>query len=81
MEFSFNLEGVIRGHHVYKTIWTPSIGETLSVVVEEGNEHDSYAVAVKKNSDIVGHVPRELSQIFYFFLVHDGTISAEVAGH
>ena len=46
-----------------------------------GNEHDNYAVAVLKNGDTVGHAPRELSRIFYFFLSHDGTIEAEVAGH
>ena len=29
MEFSFTFEGVIRGHHVYKFVWTPFIGEIL----------------------------------------------------
>ena len=30
---------------------------------------------------IIGHVPREMARIFYFFLAHDGTIHAEVIGH
>ena len=80
-EFSFRLESVIRGHHVYKTVWTPFLGETLPLGVEGGNSHDSYAVAILKDSEIVGHAPGELSRIFYFFLSHDGSIEAEVTGH
>ena len=37
---------VIRGHHVYKSVWTPEVGEELSLVTEDGNEHDKYAVAI-----------------------------------
>ena len=44
---------VIRGHHVYKSVWTPEVGEELST--EDGNEHDKYAVAVIKDGYVVGH--------------------------
>ena len=63
---------------MYKTVWTPFSGEILPLGIEAGNEHDSYAVAVLKDNDTVGHAPRELSRIF---LSHDGTIDAEVTGH
>ena len=39
------LDSVVRGHHVYKRLWTPFIGEQLDVVREDENEHDSRAVA------------------------------------
>ena len=39
-------ESVIRGHHIYKTIWTPEIGEILRCEQETGNTEDSYAVSV-----------------------------------
>ena len=29
-----NVEGEIRGHHVYKTAWTPVIGQMLDVLAE-----------------------------------------------
>ena len=29
---SFVLESIIRGHCVYKNIWTPTIGEALGVM-------------------------------------------------
>ena len=36
-------------------------GEILPLGIEAGNEHDSYAAAILKDNDTVGHAPRELS--------------------
>ena len=77
----FSLESVIRGHHVYKAIWTPVSGELLEVMVEEGNSEDQYAVGIYKSTILVGHVPRELSRTFYFFISHGGSIECRVSGH
>ena len=54
-------DSVVRGHHVFKSVWTPSLGEFLSV--EEDYEHDIFAVSVGM---IVGHVPHEVSRIFIY---------------
>ena len=43
---SYNKETVVRGNHVYKTVWTPFIGESLVVNGKTDNFRDSYAVAV-----------------------------------
>ena len=32
-------ESVIHGHHVFKEIWTPRLGEILLVNQEAGNAH------------------------------------------
>ena len=61
------IESTVREHHVYKTHWSPSI-EELCCEVEEDNTFDRYAVAVTKDGRVVGHVPRELARICYFFL-------------
>ena len=37
---------VIKGHHICKAIWTPTIGEELSVQFEDDNER---AIAVIKD--------------------------------
>ena len=57
---SYEKTSVIRGHHIYKSVWTPFIGEELVVKAEDGNEHDEaeHAVAVMKEGCVVGHVPR-----------------------
>lgn len=81
MEFSLQLDSCIRGHHVYKTIWTPSLGESLSLKSESGNSHDRFAISVLKDEHIVGHVPREVSQFFFYFMQHNGTITVKVTGH
>ncbi len=80
-DFSFTFESVIRGHHVYNSVWTSSFGEILSLSPEDGNENDAYAVAVMKDPIVVGHAPRELPRVFSFFIRHDGSICAEVTGH
>ena len=34
---------VVKGHHVYKAVWTPFLGEELSVQPEDHNDHDDPA--------------------------------------
>ena len=68
MATSFRIESTVRGHHVYKASWSPYIGEELPVQCEVNNIHDDFAVAVLKNSNTVGHVPREISRICWYFL-------------
>ena len=40
------LEGVVRGHHVYKAKWTPAVAEILAVRQKPGNDHDRHAVCI-----------------------------------
>ena len=58
------LESVIRGHHIYKWIWRPLVGEVLTLEREEGNSHDRFAVSLLKDAIVVGHVPLEFSRVF-----------------
>ena len=76
-----SFDSVICGHYVYKFVWTPAIGEFMSVEKDEGNPHDCFAVAVVKGKGIVGHFPREVSRAFYAFLSHGRTITCKVTGH
>lgn len=74
-------ESVIRGHHVFKNIWTPWLGEVLLVWKEAGNAHNRRAVALlKADRTVVGHVPREFSRVVWHFLNHGGKVSCEVTG-
>ncbi len=34
------LDSVVRGHYVYKRIWTPTVGDQLQLRPEEDNERD-----------------------------------------
>ena len=35
----FAVESVVRGHHIYKRTWTPVLGETLQIEMEEKNDY------------------------------------------
>ncbi len=76
----YEFESVIRGHHVYKGLWTPVVGESLDVLREPSNPYDSRAVSVERDGGVIGHVPREIRKAFFSFLVHGGTITCEVIG-
>ena len=58
----------VRGFHVYADVWTPSVGEILICKRESGNLSDLYAVAIKKGSKVVGHIPQKMSAACSLFL-------------
>ena len=58
---TLHVDADIRGHHIYKTSWTPFVGELLLVQQEDHNPEDSFAVAILKSGEIVGRVPCEIS--------------------
>ena len=81
VEAAYCFENVLRGHHIYKIILIPSLGEILMVFPEPLNDHDRHAVCVKKDNVIVGHVytPRAGEDDGHF-LMHGGQVSCEVTG-
>ncbi len=52
----------------------------LQVQKEEGNHHDPYAVCIKNNDNIIGHIPKKYSRIFWSFLNRRGHVEAIVTG-
>ena len=52
---------------VYKYVWKPAAGEKLHVEQEFNNPMGKFAVKVIKNNETVGHLPREYSQISWYF--------------
>ena len=73
-------QSCIRGFHVYKSIWTPFIGETLLCSRETSNLHDPFAVKVLKTDEIVGHFPKRISSVCSIFLRKGGSITCTVNG-
>ena len=71
-------ESVICGHHVYKAIQTPEIGEILECQQEKGNPEHLYTISITssiiKDDTIVWHVPR----VVWYFLEHDGVVTCQV---
>lgn len=76
--FSFN--SYATGHGIYKENWSPVLGEILYCEREPRNEHDRFAVALRKDGEIVGHVPRTISKACFYTLLAGGIIYAVVNG-
>ena len=53
---NFIADSFVKGYHQYKSIWKPKIGDILSTEKEPGNLVDKYAVCVKKQNEIGGHL-------------------------
>lgn len=88
MYFIIKFSTNIRGHHVYKNIWTPIIGESLVCKEDkrvEAQELDKNAIGTYKlmdgNETLVGHLPIELSKLISFFIeIGDNHVNATVTG-
>ena len=61
------------------TTVSPEIGEELSTALETANTHDCFAVAIRKGTLTIGHVPGEISKVCWFVLRHGGTIKCRVS--
>ena len=69
---------MVRGYHVYQEVWEVCIGEILPCIREVGNRHDPYAIAVKKDDIVVGHLPRKIYGICSIFIRRGGEICCTV---
>ena len=69
------------GYHIYKTVWDAVIGEELQCERELDNVSDRYAVAVKKDGTIIGHLPRNISRTYSLFLRRENFITCRVTWH
>ena len=78
---TYEVPSCIRGHHVYRDIWSPTIGEELMCKRETTNDKDRYAVAVMRESTVMGHVPRVISAVCALFLKRKGIIRFIVSGN
>ena len=75
---AFELYSAVRGYHVYRDAWEPSVGEKLVARREFDNRFDKFVVKVLNSEETVGHLPREYSRIAWYFLARGGSI---VSGH
>ena len=66
---STEMSCVIKGYHVYKTVWTAVPGEKLECRREANNSVDRYAVGVYKfDETLVGHLLWRLTTLVSLFL-------------
>ena len=72
--YKTELKSVVRGHHVYQSVWTSTVFESLFTARDEREEalsYNEFAINVYKDekcSLLTGHVPIEISSLYYHFL-------------
>ena len=52
----------------------------MVIEVEDGKQDDRFAVSVGRDGEIVGHMPRSISKVWWHFLNHRGEIKCQVTG-
>ena len=66
------MDTYVKGHHVYKDIWTPGIGEILDAQIEPNNPTDKYSVCIRKSGKVVGYSKKgatgRFAKTIFFFL-------------
>ena len=65
---------------MYREIWDAAIGEVLVCERDPHNVEDRYAVAVKKDDVVIGHLPRNFSRVCSLFIRRGGNIQCTVTG-
>lgn len=76
----FESGSCVRGYHIYRHVWSPTVGQEYDCSREVVNAEDPYAVAVVCGGDTVGHVPRQISAACSLFLQRLGSISCKITG-
>ena len=77
----FVLQCCIRGYHVYQSRWDADEGVILTTAPDKrpgALVKDKYAIAVKKNGQIVGYIPEFLSKFTFYFLKYGGKLQVKV---
>ena len=83
VEKEFNVRCCIRGYHIYQIQWNTGIGARLTTAPETrpgALAEDKYAIAVTNNGKTVGHVPKFLTKLTFFFLKNAGKLHITVTG-
>ena len=52
LQYDIDFESVVRGHHIYKTVWKPEIGERLVCKTTEKRLHFMMKMQLKYTSSL-----------------------------
>ena len=72
--YKTELKSLVRGHHVYQSVWISTVGENLFTARnnrEKALSYDEFAIGVYKEekcSLLVEHLPIEISSLSNHFL-------------
>ena len=59
----YEFDNVVRGQHVYKSVWTPLTDKTRKCILREDNESDKYTINNQSTVSASKRRIREISRI------------------
>ena len=74
----------LRGYHVYRTVWTPTLHESLYTIHESDNAVDRNAIAARKRlpgsivESTIGHLPKEISRATRYIMFYGAIVTVKV---
>ena len=81
----FKIACASRGFHVYRELWKAKLGQKLQIDQEISNIHDPFAISLGAkivgkltDNEIVGHIAREISRFYHYFINYGGKLEARV---
>ena len=79
------MDSYVVGHHHFKAVWSPVIGEDLLCFRDRNNDYDPRAVGVFKEKQdgqmkLVGRVPREHSEYLCSILADGESVRCTITG-
>ena len=77
---AYQHQSCVRGHHIYKGIWSSTVGEKLKCEREPSSGRDPYAVTVYKRDQVVGHIQRIIPATCSVFIQRGGSIDCTITG-
>ena len=76
----YEMLSCVRGYHIYYSIWDSCVGEMLHCESDRHNLHDWFAISIKRDDIIVGHLSWKISWMCTLFLRRGGNIRCLVSG-
>ena len=72
----WEVDSCVRGYHVYESTWVAALGERIVCIREPLNLRDRYAVALKKDGIVIGHLPQKYPKFVHCLLEEEELSSA-----
>ena len=74
----FEFIAAVRGYHYYQHFWKPQPNQKLSCAHEENNPFGLFAMKICEDTDIVGHLPIEISRASKYLMDRSASFKVQL---
>ena len=74
----FESTAAVGGYHYYQPFWKPQPNQKLSCAYEENNPFDLFAMKICEDTNIVGHLPIEISRASKYLMDRGASFTVQL---